>query len=197
MKDTGLFFHTMAFLNPFPYMYIRKKPRLLPLCLERFMYFICSSSSICCFSQCSTSVVTESHHTAILMPPSLCFTASSSAVASSIAKLNPMILACPAQAIGLLLWSSTSYLLWSDPARALRLFPNRRLQWASSHGMGPAFGHKINPTASRQGLQPVSHLFCWTIRDKGYPEVVFSKAFSKCTLLIYLNPLLLTALEAF
>lgn len=61
--------------------------------------------------------------------------------------------------------------------------------------MGPDFGHRINPTASRQGLKPVSHLFCLIIRDKGYPEVDFSKAFSKCTFLIYLNPLLLAALE--
>lgn len=141
--------------------------------------------SICCFSQWSTRIFPDPHHT-----PPACFT-SSSAVASSIAKL--MSWARPAQPIGLLLWSSTTYLLWSDPA--LRVCPECRLQWASSHGMGPDFGHKMNPTASRQGLKPVSHLFCLIIRAKGYPEVVFSKAFSKCTFLIYLNPLLLAALE--
>lgn len=75
------------------------------------------------------------------------------------------------------------------------LFPECRLQWASSHGMGPDFGHKVNHTASRQGLKPVSHLFCLIIRDKGYPEIVFSKALSKCTFLIYLNPLLLATLK--
>lgn len=112
-------------------------------------------------------------------------------MASSIAKL--MNWACPAQPIGLLFWSSTMYLLWSDPA--LRLFPECRMQWASSHGMRPDFGHKINPTASRQGLKPVSHLFCRIIRDTGYPEVDFSKALSKCTFLMYLNPLLLAALK--
>lgn len=68
-----------------------------------------------------------------------------------------------------------SFLFLSDPALALRIFPNHRLQWASSHRMGPAFGHKINRTASRQGVQPISHLFCWIVRDKGYPEVVLTR----------------------
>lgn len=97
------------------------------------------------------------------------------------------------QPIGLSFWSSTTYLLWSDPA--LRLFPECRMQWASSHGMRPDFGHKISPTASRQGLRPVSHLFCWIIRDTGYPKVDFIKALSKCTFLIQLNPLLLAVLK--
>lgn len=42
---------------------------------------------------------------------------------SSIAKLNTIILVCPALSTGLfILWSSTKYLPWADPALALRLF---------------------------------------------------------------------------
>lgn len=155
-KDVGLFFQPMALLNPFPYIYIEKN-RLPPLCLWKYLckYLIFCLFSICCFSQWSTWIATDSHHT----PPSLCFTASSCAVPSSIAKL--MSWACPAQSIGLLFWSSTTYLLWSDPA--LRLFPECRLQWASSHGIGPAFGYKINPTASSQDWNPLAICSAWLL----------------------------------
>lgn len=170
--------------------------RLPPLHLGKdlYKYFMCSLLIICYFSGCFSYIVTDSHHATVLVPPSLSFT-DSSALASSIAKLNLMILAHPVQPIGLLQYSSTIYLLWSDPALNLRLFPNHRLQWALSHGMGPAFGHKINASACRQGLQPVSHLFRRIVRDEAYPEVVFCRALSKCTFLVYLKSLLLTALE--
>lgn len=180
MKDTGLFFQTMAFLNPFLHMYIKKKHDYHLFVLKKFYVsisyvvypvFVASPAALLVcywFSSRSDPHAPQPEFCSFLFCCSLFYCGIES---------NDSCLSRPTRwAPPLVLY----HLLRSDPALALRLFPNRRLQRASSHGMGPAFGHKINPTASRQGLQPVSHLFWWIIRDKGHPEVVFSMALSKC-----------------